>query len=196
MAAETGTRARVRRGADRGLVALRALIPLARRVASVVRAYAAIAAAAGLVIVVVALRNGLPGSEIQWGALVATTVIVAGPPIVLWLFSSALLDALSLPDQLATNPELMRSHGRELASLARDAHAQAGGSVRRIRLRRGDVWRAGRLLLGAHRDLPGYGGALRLVSVPFLIVTLFAAFLAALVIVLAPLTVLLALLVG
>jgi hypothetical protein len=32
-----------------------------------------------------------------------------------------------------------------------------------------DVWQAGKLLLAAHRDLPDYGVAMRLISPPFLV---------------------------
>jgi hypothetical protein len=39
-----------------------------------------------------------------------------------------------------------------------------------------DTGRAGRLLLETHRDLPGYGSLLRLVSIPFLIAVAIAVF--------------------
>lgn len=186
---EGAASSRVRRSAERGLAALSALVPVARGVARAVRVYAVVAALAGGVVLLVALRNGLPSSEFHWAAIVLASFVVGAPPLLLWWFSAALLDTLHLPDRLASSPELARTHGRELAALARDAHAQAG-SVRRIRLGRGDAVRAGRLLLRAHRDLPGYGGALRLVSVPFLLATALAALVAAIVIALTPLVVL------
>jgi hypothetical protein len=185
----------VRRGADAGLAALRALIPLARRVASLVRVFAIVAAISGFVMVAVAVRSGLPSSSVAWVALGFIAAVAFTPPVIIWWFSSALLDALALPDRLASSPELVRAHGRDLTELARTAHAEAG-SVRSMRLRRGDVARAARLLLRTRTDLPTTGGALRLVSVPFLLTTAFAALVALLVIVMAPLTVVVAALVG
>ncbi len=49
-----------------------------------------------------------------------------------------------------------------------------------------DGWRAGRLLLEAHAEVPGYGAALRLVSVPFLLTAGLATMAAAFELVLAP----------
>ena len=49
-----------------------------------------------------------------------------------------------------------------------------------------DLWRSGRLLLAARADLPGYGAALTLVSVPFLLASLAAASVGLVLIVSAP----------
>jgi hypothetical protein len=51
------------------------------------------------------------------------------------------------------------------------------------------VPRLGRLLLEAHRDVPGYGAILRLVSVPFLILALAAMAAAVMELLVAPLMV-------
>ena len=55
----------------------------------------------------------------------------------------------------------------------RDASVRRGGL--RLTALPADLWRAGRLLLAAHDDLPGYGAVLALVSVPFLVASLAAA---------------------
>jgi len=121
------------------------------------------------------------------GLLIALLIIVGlvlAPVAVLWLFHSALAEVVRIPDRLVAVPDVAREHGTELARLVRQSHVGRG----RLNLWSlpADLWRAGRLLLAAHDDLPGYGAALTLVSVPFLLAALAAAALGLLEIALAP----------
>jgi hypothetical protein len=147
---------------------LQRLVPLARRLVRGVRWLAISAAVSVVIIVVVPLTAGWPGL-VGGAALAVVTVILAGVPVVLWLFYDALEEVLALPGWLRASPDIVRHHGRELADLVTESRA-AGREGRRTRRHLvGDGWRAGRLLLETHAEVPGYGAALRLVSVPFLV---------------------------
>ena len=89
------------------------------------------------------------------------------PVAMLWLFHRALAEVLQIPDRLVAMPDVARDHGTELAGLVRTPRSRRGGL--RLTSLPADLWRAGRLLLAAHDDLPGYGAVLTLVSVPFLL---------------------------
>ncbi len=149
------------------LATLARLVPLARRMARWVRFLAISAAVSVVIIVAVPLTAGWPG-VVGGVALVAVALVLAGAPVVLWLFYDALEEVLALPGWLRASPDVLRDHGRELAELARAARPVAGEARRPRTHVVGDGWRAGRLLLEAHAEVPGYGAALRLISVPFL----------------------------
>ena len=169
MSVTTGARRAVDGGRSSAalLGTLQRLVPLARRMVRWVRFLALSAAVSVAIIVVAPLTAGWP--SITGGLLLAVVaVVLAGAPVVLWLFYDALEEVLALPGWLRASPEIMRNHGGELADLVVQARtAGREGRRRRVHVVR-DGWRAGRLLLETHAEVPGYGAALRLISVPFL----------------------------
>jgi hypothetical protein len=167
------------------LAVLSRLVPLAGRMVRWVRGLALASAAAVAVIVLSAFVGGLPSVTV-WTVVVLAAVVLGLVPVVLWLFADALADVLALPGWLRASPRIVRDHGAELADLMRQARPDGSGArwgrVHTVR----DGWRAGRLLLEAHDEVPGYGAALRLISVPFLVAVALAALGAVAEIVLAP----------
>ena len=162
-----------RRKVDQGVEVLRRLVPLALKISRFVGAYVVAVGIASTVILLTLLWRFWPGSAAEVvGALLVAALLFA-PVAVLWLFHRALREVVLIPATLSTMPDVARDHGSELASLVRAAQARRGGM--RLAALPGDLWRAGRLLLAAHDDLPGYGAVLTLVSVPFLLVSLAAA---------------------
>jgi hypothetical protein len=157
------------------LVVLQRLVPLARRLVGAVRVLAVASALAILVTVATVLSHGVPSMPVAVFLAMAAAVL-APAPVLLWLFHRALREVLELPDWLRRSPDLAKGHAAELADLVVASHGAGPATGRRGLVR--DTRKAGRLLLEAHRDLPGYGSVLRLMSVPFLIavgVALFAA---------------------
>ncbi|MEZ5141702.1 MAG: hypothetical protein R2726_04170 [Acidimicrobiales bacterium] len=182
--------ASARGGVDKVLPVLKKLVPIARRLGTVVRAYAGVAGAAVVIIAIALVLSGPVG----WGQWVAVTVLVAilaVPVVMLWIFATALDEAVALPDRIRENPELLQGHAVEVADLVRESHARSRQRRWLVGLP-GDLWKAGRLLLGAHRDLPEYGHAIRLISVPYLFATALAAVAALMEVLMAPVVVLLA----
>jgi hypothetical protein len=176
--------AATRRRIDQGIAVLRRLVPLANRLSHGVRIYVALVGAAAATIATMLLWRMWPSSITDVIVLVVLLAWLAAPVLVLWLFHRALAEVVEIPARLAATPEVARAHGGELAALVRDAQGRRG-RVRLLSLP-GDLWRAGRLLLAAHDDLPGYGAVLTLVSVPFLLASAAAAVVGLLEIVCAP----------
>ena len=146
---------------DQGLAVLRRLIPIARRTSRLVGVYTAIVGVAAATIVVTLLVRFPPGSFGEVLMYLALAAVVAAPTIVLWLFHKALAGTVRIPERLSSVPEVARGHGTELAGLLAEAQRRRGHV--RITSLPGDLWRAGKLLLAAHDDLPDYGAALSLV---------------------------------
>jgi hypothetical protein len=168
---------------------LQGLVPLARRLVRGVRLLTVASAAAVAIIVVVPLTAGWPVLA-GWIGLGVAAVILGLAPLVLWLFADALQEVLALPGWLRASPAIVANHGGELADLAARARAdRQAGRRRRVHVVR-DGWRAAHLLLDAHAEVPGYGAALRLISVPFLMAVAVAALIAVFEISLAPVVVL------
>jgi hypothetical protein len=180
----SGRRAAAARRIDQGIGVLRSLVPLAHRLTRLVGIYTAVVGAAALVIVATLLWRLRPASIEAWVAHVFVAVALLAPVVVLWLFQRALAEVVELPQRLAAVPSLARDHGTELAGLVRDARGRDDGG-HLVSMPR-DLWRAGRLLLAAHDDLPGYGAVLTLVSVPFLLVTAVSAVAGLVIVVSAP----------
>jgi len=171
---------RAKQGGQTIYAVLQRLVPLARRLVGGVKVLAWASAVSIVVIAVVVLGHGVT-NLLSDGLLLVIVALLAPAPVVLWLFHGALRDVLALPEWLRNSPEMAKGHTAELAGLVADARRSSprrGGFL-------GDSWRAGRLLLQAHDDLPGYGSALRLVSPPFLIAVALALFAAGFEIVLA-----------
>jgi len=174
----------VRRRLDQGVTVLRSLVPLARRVSRIVGLYVVVVGAAAATIVTVLLWRFWPGSFADVVAHLLVAACLFAPVVMLWLFHRALAEVLGIPAQLSAVPDVARDHGSELAALVRDSQLRRG----RLRLRSLplDLWRAGRLLLAAHDDLPGYGAVLTLVNVPFLLASLASAIIGLVLILSAP----------
>ncbi len=166
---------RGRQGADALLRALKKLLPIARRVEIAARVLAVASATAVVLVALALFIRGFPGDWLMWLVTVAVVAVLAAPPFVLWLFASALREALLLPERLRAEPDLVKGHAREIGALVRDS-ADRGRAGKRHWLRGlpRDASRAAKLLLEAHRDLPDYGAAMRLISPPFLIMVALA----------------------
>jgi len=163
----------VRRRVDQGIVVLGKLVPLSRRISRFVGVFVALVGGASLTILGVLLWRFWPTSVADAVAYLILAALLLAPVVMLWLFHRALAEVVELPARLVAVPDLARDHGSELAGLVRDAQVRRGG-LRLVSVP-GDLWRAGRLLLAAHDDLPGYGAVLTIVSVPFLVGSLVAA---------------------
>jgi hypothetical protein len=135
-----------------------------------VRALIFAAVASMVIITAVVLAHGVP--DLSTGALLVVVLALLAPaPVILWMFHGALREALALPEWLRSSPDLVKGHAAELADLVVAARRPSSGQ--RGHLLR-DTFRAGRLLLQAHDDLPGYGAVLRLMSPLFLVLVLVA----------------------
>lgn len=173
-----------RRRLDRGVEVLGRLVPLSLRISRFVGFYVALVGAASATIVAVLLWRFWPGSVYDVLAHLVIAAALFAPVAVMWLFHRALAEVVQIPSRLTAVPDVARDHGGELASLVRDAQMRRG-QVRLTSLPI-DLWRAGRLLLAAHDDLPGYGAVLTLVSVPFLLASLASAMVGLVLVVSAP----------
>jgi len=170
----------LRQGLDRASGLLRTLVPLAARLVRVVRAYALVTGVAALLVVVAVAWRLAPWSFGEVLGVLVLMALLAAPVGVLWLFGQALEEVAELPERVSRFPDVARGNVTELAALAKQRRATGSpGSLP------GDLWRAGRLLLGAHDSLPGYGAVLTLVRVPFLIASAISAVVAGVIIVLA-----------
>ena len=174
-----------RRRLEQGLKVLDRLVPIARRVSRTVGWYTAFVAIAAVMIVGVLAVWFWPSSFLDAVALLLLAALVLAPAVVLWLFHQALAEVVEIPGRMTAMPDVAREHGTELARLVRESRLGKGTRGSLTSLPR-DLWRAGRLLLAAHDDLPGYGSALTLVSIPFLLATLVAASIGVMQIALAP----------
>ena len=166
-----GRAARRARGTGESLVGvLQRLVPLARSLVTAVRVLIIASLVSMAIVAIVVLAHGVPDLPTA-ALLVVVLALLAPPPIILWMFHGALREALALPEWLRSSPDLAKGHASELADLVVAARRPDPG--RRGHLLR-DTFRAGRLLLEAHDDLPGYGALLRLMSPFFLVLVLIA----------------------
>ena len=161
-----------RGGYDRAIDLLERLVPLASRLERALRAYGIAVGFAAVVIVATLLAVDLPGTVWTWGLVVVLFVALLIAPTVILLFTSMLREALRLPGQFRTLPDVAPERARELATLARAAknrqQAEGAGSIPR------DTWRAGRLLNALRREVPGVSVLLAIARVPFLILVFVA----------------------
>ena len=178
-------------GYDRAIDVLERLVPLARRLERAIRFYGFAVAAAALVTVVTVLAVTLPGTVWTWGLVVVLLGVLLVAPVIILIFASMLREALDLPTQFRALPNLAPARARELADLAREAHAnrhhERVGSIAR------DSWRAGRLLNALRREVPGVSVVLSIARVPFMIMVLIALMVGVFELCLAPFVVVLAL---
>jgi hypothetical protein len=168
----TGRRAarKARDGGESLLRVLQRLVPLARYLTGAVKALIVAALASIVIITAVVLAHGVPSLSTA-ALLVVVLALLVPAPVILWMFHGALREALAMPEWLRSSPDLAKGHASELADLVVAARQPSSGQ--RGHLLR-DTFRAGRLLLQAHDDLPGYGALLRLMSPLFLVLVLIA----------------------
>jgi hypothetical protein len=161
-----------RGGYDRAIDLLERLVPLARALWWGVVVFAALAAAAGLAIAGTVLWADAPSTGTTWLLYVLFVVVLLAPSAVLVVFALTLRETLQLPDKLRQLPDVAPQRAGEVARLV----AEARQRERTISLRTlpQDSWRAGRLLVRLHDDIPWAGVLLRLVRIPFLLLVLAA----------------------
>jgi len=164
------------------------LVPLIRRLGSGLRVFAVSSFVAVAIIVVSVAVIEWPDTLDEAIAILIVGGLLVVPGVIVLLFAGALREVAALPGWLRSSPDYVRAHGTELARLVADAqrdvpidgrgiafepgrpiHAPFGYRHRGKRSLGRDLVGSGKLLLHAHRDLPEYGAALRLMSIPFLL---------------------------
>ena len=161
---------RARDGGESLLRVLQRLVPLARYLVGAVRLLIVASIASIVIVAAVVLAHGVPSMSTAV-LLVLVLALLVPAPVILWMFHGALREALALPEWLRSSPDVVKGHASELADLVVEARRPSSGAQGHLFR---DSFRAGRLLLEAHDDLPGYGALLRLVSPFFLVLVLVA----------------------
>jgi hypothetical protein len=151
------------------MAALDALTLALARIARALRRLALGAAAAALVIAVYVLRDGLPEGGREWVLAVLVLALAAAPPVVLWLFTEALLALASLPERLRTAPAEGGARVRELTGAVDALRGARGAGVPRL------LWRLARTASSSWELLTLHAAVLPLASVPFLLLSAAAA---------------------
>ncbi len=167
MGSTAGLGSSAARGYGRAVELLDRLVPLAHRIHRTVFVFAVVVGVCSAVIGLTFLVADAPGTWWTWGLWLAVVVFLGAPPVVLAVFARMLREALALPAKLRNLPEIGPAHAAELTRLASEAARRERGT--RLRSLPRDGWRAGRLLLRAHDDVPYVGALLSIVRVPFLI---------------------------
>lgn len=171
LARSAAARARMIQAAASLPAILDRLLPLARRLVGFMRTLVRLTAVAVVAILASMVIITRPSTIGPFIVLAILAVILAVPPFMLKLLHEALGEVIELPQWLLSTPDLLRTHGSEIAQLAARSRADLTGSAATGRLHPvRDLLASGKLLLAAHRDLPEYGSALRLMSIPFLLV--------------------------
>jgi hypothetical protein len=152
---------------------LRRVVPLVGVSARVLRAFALAAAAAGIVIALFLLRDGLPADGVEAAAEIVAIALTAVPPVVLLLLASALGALAEVPARVRSIPASGREHAAELRRLT----GEAAGHVTRRRLLLLPLvgWRLASLVVSARELATPYAPAAALASVPFLAASALAA---------------------
>jgi hypothetical protein len=168
------------------------LVPIAARLERLVRAYGIAVVIAAAVIVATVLIVDLPETVWTWGLAIVFVGALLFAPVVILLFASMLREALTLPAQFRSLPDIAPARARELAAVAREAkdwrqHERAGSIPR-------DSWRAATLLNALRKAVPSVSVVLSLARVPFMILVGIALLVGFVELVLAPVVVVVALL--
>jgi hypothetical protein len=134
--------------------------------ASAVRTYALLVGGAALLIVAAFIQDAGPDRGSEWLGVVVLAGLLAVPPVLLYVFSTALRALADLPQRVRGAPGDLRTHRDE----AQRAFGRRGpGSVVLL------PFRLLRLSVGARETLTPYAPVLPLVSVPYLVGTGLAA---------------------
>ncbi len=134
--------------------------------ASAVRTYALLVGGAALLIVVALVEDANPDRGSEWLGVLVFAGLLAIPPALLYVFSTALRALADLPERVRGAPVDLRTHRDEAQRLF--GH-RGRGSVILL------PFRLLRLSAGARETLTPYAPVLPLVSVPYLMGTGFAA---------------------
>lgn len=162
-------RAGLARTGSAGLAVLRAVVPIACRLVGVLNVYSWIVIGAWALIVVL---GGLLTRPVTVGSVLPFLLVALAlgiPGLALRLFHGALVEVLAMPEWLRSSPDVVKSHGTELAQLVGEASVRSNDRLTSVPR---DIFRSGRLLMKAHGDLPEYGRMIRLINLPFLFVVL------------------------
>jgi len=156
-----------RRSWDRAVALLDRLVPAVRAVYGAVVVFTALVGVSGLVMALALLAVDPPGTWWTWLSWFGLAALLAAPAAVLAVFSRMLREVLGLPAKLRALPEVGPAHAAELARLAGEAASRPPGT--RLRSLPADTWRAARLVVRAHDDVPYVGVLLSIVRLPFLV---------------------------
>lgn len=162
---------------DRVVSVLERVVPVARIMRAIVTAWAVAAALAVAVFAVAAVGSGPALNRIGWFFGVVLVGVLLLPSLGLLGLQLILTTVVRLPERLRREPGLRKDQLVHLAGLAAGTNPSTGARDL-SRSRRG--WQAGRLLVSARGDLLEYALALRVLSIPYLVLSA-GAFVAAMV---------------
>lgn len=153
---------------DRVVSVLERVVPVARIVRAIVTAWAVAAALAVATFAVAAVASGPELNRIGWffGAVLVCTLLT--PSLGLLGLQLILTTVVRLPERLRREPGLRKDQLAQLSGLASGRNPHTG--VRDVRRSRRS-WQAGRLLVSARGDLLEYALALRILSLPYLVLS-------------------------
>jgi hypothetical protein len=152
---------------------LERIVPPAAAAARRARKFAFAAGGAAALIALSLLSYGLPDSLAAWLGALLLLVLLAGPPVILFVFSESLSALAELPERLRALPSTGREHAAELAGLAdRARSARRDSSLFPVPVL---LWRLLRLATSSREALLVHAPLMPLVSVPFLGLTAVAA---------------------
>lgn len=157
---------------DRVIGVLERVVPWARVARATVSTIAAGAAGAVGLFALAAVVGGPELNEIGWFVGLVLVAVLLLPSLALVGLRLLLSTVVGLPEHLRNEPGLRRDQVVHLAALAAGSDPRTG-EEQLSRPRRG--WRAARLLVSARGDLLGYALLLRVLSLPYLILSFGAA---------------------
>jgi hypothetical protein len=155
---------------DRAIDLLARLVPLARRLERAVRYYGLAVGGAAVVMVATIVAVDTPSVVWTWTAVIVLLAILWIAPAIILVFASMLREALRLPSELRSLPDVAPARAREIAQLVQASRDRPGTEAPRSFTR--DTWRAGRLLNALRREVPGVSVLLSLARIPFMVAVL------------------------
>lgn len=157
---------------DRVIGVLDRVVPWARVARATVTTIAAAAAGAVAVFAVAAIVGGPELNEVGWFAGLVLVAVLLLPSFALVGLRMILSTVIGLPERLRNEPGLRRDQIVHLAALAAGSDPRTG-EEQLSRPKRG--WRAARVLVSARGDLLEYALVLRVLSLPYLVLSFGAA---------------------
>jgi hypothetical protein len=146
-------------------------VPALARVRRAAYRLAAVGVAAAAVVTWALFRGGFPEAA-ETLVRVVLCLLVLAPPVVLVLLGLALSEVIGLPDRVRGLPAASREHLAELEQLLREAEDTRRSRSRRLRA----VWRLVRLGRSTRDVIAVYAPLAALLSWPFLLGSVAAAF--------------------
>lgn len=157
---------------DRVIAVLDRVVPWARVARATITTIASAAAGSVAVFAVAAVVGGPELNEVGWFAGLVLIAVLLLPSVALVGLRMILSTVIGLPERLRSEPGLRRDQVVHLAALAGGSDPRTG-EQQLSRPRRG--WRAARLLVSARADLLEYALVLRVLSLPYLVLSFGAA---------------------